>query len=146
MKRSSSPSSRRSATAPDLVLHPSPWLRRVVLAAHLAALAVPLLLPWPPSVRLLLALVLLASAWRALRPTPWTRLVATGDDGWQLHDRAGTVHEACWHGGGVRHPWLVTLPLRLADGRRCLVTVCADAVPAGGHAALRRWLLSADGR
>lgn len=151
MKRSSSPSSRRSAPAPDLALRPSPRLRLAVGVAHGCALALLPTIPWPPLWLLLLGGLLLASAWHGLRSSPWSRVEALADGGWQLFDRHGAVHQARLGPGGLRHPWLVTLPLRLADGRRCRVAVCADSVPATEHRALRRWLagagsVSADGR
>jgi len=143
MKRSSSPSSRRSAPAPDLALRPSPRLRLAVGAAHGCALALLPMIPWPRPWLLLLGGLLLASAWRGLRASPWSRVVAQGDGAWQLFDRDGGVHRAGLGPGGLRHPWLVTLPLRLADGRRCRVVVCADSVAAAEHRALRRWLAGA---
>jgi hypothetical protein len=108
--------------------------------AHAAALLVLPNLSWPRSALLLLAALLLVSLYQALRASPWTRLVAAEDGRWWLFDRAGGAHEARTWGAGLRHPWLVTLPLRLDDGRRCVVPVWADAVPDDEHAALRRWL------
>lgn len=89
-----------------------------------------------------MALALLTSLGVSLRPLAWTRLVAAGEGRWWLFDRAGAAREACLLDGGLRHPWLVTLPLRLADGRRLLLPVWADAVTGDDHAALRRWLVS----
>ena len=142
MKRSSSPSSPRSAPAPDLALGPSRRWRKLVFAAHAAALLSLLLIPWPMPARLLMALALLTSLGVSLRPLAWTRLVAAGEGRWWLFDRAGAAREACLLDGGLRHPWLVTLPLRLADGRRLLLPVWADAVTGDDHTALRRWLVS----
>jgi hypothetical protein len=77
--------------------------------------------------------------------------VASGDGRWWLTNRDGTECQARLGGGGLRHPWLVTLPFRFGDGRHCVVTVCADTVTAAEHSALRRWLagageVRADGR
>ncbi len=141
MKRNSSPSSPRSAPAPDLALRPSRLWRGLALAAHLLALLVLPLLPWPPSLLLVSASVLLVSLGAALRARPWTRLVATEAGRCWLFDRAGNAHEGRLGGAGLRHPWLVTLPLRLEDGRHRVVAVWADAVPGDDHAALRRWLV-----
>jgi hypothetical protein len=130
-------------------LRPSPRLRLAVAAAHGCALALLPMIPWPAPWLLLLGGLLLASAWRGLRPSPWSRVVAQADGAWQLFDRYGGAHRARLCPGGLRHPWLVTLPLRLADGRRCRVSVCADSVAAAEHRALRRWLagaVSAGGR
>ncbi|MDX1594212.1 MAG: protein YgfX [Gammaproteobacteria bacterium] len=140
MKRISSPSSRPSAPAPDLRLGPSRWLRVAGSAAHLGALAALIPLPWPPALLAVLALLLLASYLHMLRPGPWTRLVAGGGGCWWVYDRSGMPHEARLGGGGVQHPWLVTLPLRFADGRGGVVAVFADAVSGEAHRALRRWL------
>lgn len=140
MKRSSSPSSPRSAPAPDLALRPSRLWRGLILAVHAAALLVLPTLPWPKSLMLLLAAMLLVSLRLTLRAPLWTRLVAAQDGGWWLLDRDGRAHEARPGGAGLRHPWLVTLPLRLDDGRRCVISVWADAVAEDDHVALRRWL------
>jgi hypothetical protein len=100
-------------------------------------------IPWPIPALLLIGVLLLVSAWRGIKPSPWTRLVASGDGRWCLVGRDGTACKARLGGGGLRHPWLVTLPFHFADGGRCVVTVCADAVPAAEHSALRRWLAGA---
>ena len=149
MKRSSSPSSPRSAPAPDLALRPSRLWRGLILVVHAAALLVLPTLPWPKSLMLLLAAMLLVSLRLTLRATQWTRLVAAQDGGWWLLDRDGRAlggPEDSGYidprpgGAGLRHPWLVTLPLRLDDGRRCVISVWADAVAEDDHVALRRWL------
>jgi len=133
-------SSRQSVPAPDLAPRPSPRLRLLTLAVHGCALALLPAIPWPTPWLFLLGAMLLASAWRGLRSSPWARLTASGDGCWWLIDQDGSEHEARLRGGGLRHPWLVTLPFHLADGRRCVVAVCVDSVPATEHRALRRWL------
>lgn len=140
MKRNSSPSLPRSAPAPDLALRPSRAWRGLLLVAHAAAFSTLPILPYPSAVGPLLAVLLLASLYRAFSTPPWTRLCAADRGSWWLVDRDGTAVEGRLRGVGLRHPWLVTLPLRFPDGRCRVVAVWGDAVSADAHAALRRWL------
>ncbi|PHV12981.1 protein YgfX [Chitinimonas sp. BJB300] len=126
-----------------LQLRPSRYPAVGVVSLHTVALPMVWLnsLAWP--VKLVLLLLLLASAawyWRHLhgqRLPSEIRLLPDGD--WALSFGAEEV-EAKLDRGVYRSLWLMRLPLQLADGSRLLLFLWPDSASPAQLRQLRSWL------
>lgn len=110
-------------TTVDLTLQPSLRLLKWVSTLHILPLAVlPFAMQPGPAMWALIAAF--GASWLWLRRHPalgfgkkaLLRLVCNADSSWMLHDAVGTQHVAELRSDSVRHPQLLVLRFRLADG------------------------------
>lgn len=129
-----------------LGLHPSRFLRRLVLllAALAAALSCFWPQPWPWRLGLVLGVALMTwRAWRQLRQ-PWAavRLERSGVIGLQCAAGGDWRDDLRLLPGSIVHPWLSVLYLKNPAGGRSTVVLAVDSLEAGDSRRLRvftRW-------
>lgn len=111
------------ANTVDLTLQPSVRLLKWVSTLHMLPLAaLPFAMQPGPAMWALIAAF--GASWLWLRRHPalgfgrkaLRRLVWNADGSWTLHDATGAQHAAELRGDSVRHPLLLVLRFRLADG------------------------------
>lgn len=111
------------ANTVDLTLQPSVRLLKWVSTLHILPLAaLPFAMQPGPAMWALIAAF--GGSWLWLRRHPalgfgkkaLLRLVWNADSSWTLHDAVGTQHMAELRSDSVRHPQLLVLRFRLADG------------------------------
>ncbi len=123
-------------------LRPAHDLRRAISCLH-TALAGVLLFALPrdaTTVPLLIAAALsFGQCWRELDPPArgWCAIACDSAGRWQIVGVRGQRQAASLHGQAYVAPWIVILPLRLADGHRIRILLTARNAPPDAFRRLR---------
>lgn len=125
---------------------PSPTLLVTLSVAHGVALLAALATDWPVSMKALVAITLVFSAWRSIRSqtsrlhgTRPTALGLKSDGNLDLYCRHGDAQPATVSVSTTVFPWLIILRLK-TDTERLSLCLPRDAIGLEGHRQLRLWL------